>query len=118
MRYYDGLESRPVFESVEAMLKWAGLFNLTTITLGEKLEEVGLSSILVQELVTVSTILISSFPVFAEIDFFLSVVEDDNSLAHLDLEMLVTCSCPCVDMPLSHYEYVSNVLTYNLVALP
>ncbi|XP_047960485.1 farnesylcysteine lyase [Salvia hispanica] len=55
LRYYDGLESRPVFESVEAMLKWAGLFNLTTITLGEKLEEVGLSPILVEELVTVIT---------------------------------------------------------------
>ncbi|KAG6398556.1 hypothetical protein SASPL_140022 [Salvia splendens] len=55
LRYYDGLESRSVFESVEAMLKWAGLFNLTTITLGEKLEEVGLSPILVEELVTVIT---------------------------------------------------------------
>ncbi|XP_057770140.1 farnesylcysteine lyase [Salvia miltiorrhiza] len=55
LRYYEGFESRPVFESVEGMLKWAGLFNLTTITLGEKLVEVGLSPILIQELVTVIT---------------------------------------------------------------
>lgn len=55
LRYYEGFESRPVFESVEGMLKWAGLYNLTTMTLGEKLVEVGLSPILIQELATVIT---------------------------------------------------------------
>ncbi|KAH6769417.1 farnesylcysteine lyase [Perilla frutescens var. frutescens] len=55
VKYYEGFESRPVFESVEGMLKWAGLYNLTTVTLGEKLVEVGLSPILIQELVTVIT---------------------------------------------------------------
>ncbi|KAI3451645.1 hypothetical protein Pfo_008310 [Paulownia fortunei] len=55
LRYYEGLESRPVFESVEWMLKWAGLYNLTTRTLGEELVEVGLSPLLIQELVTVIT---------------------------------------------------------------
>lgn len=55
LRYYEGFESRPVFERVEGMLKWAGLHNLTTTTLGEKLVEVGLSPILIQELVTVIT---------------------------------------------------------------
>ncbi|KAL0378171.1 UNVERIFIED_CONTAM: Farnesylcysteine lyase [Sesamum radiatum] len=55
LRYYEGFESRPVFESVEGMLKWAGLYNLTTRTLGEELVNVGLSPILIQELVTVIT---------------------------------------------------------------
>ncbi|KAL3844803.1 hypothetical protein ACJIZ3_002206 [Penstemon smallii] len=55
LRYYEDFESRPVFESVEEMLRWAGLFNLTTQTLGEKLVEVGLSPLLIQELSTVIT---------------------------------------------------------------
>lgn len=46
-----------MFESVEGMLKWAGLYNLTTTTLGEKLVEVGLSPILIQELATVRCLL-------------------------------------------------------------
>ncbi|KAL8473376.1 hypothetical protein ACS0TY_030273 [Phlomoides rotata] len=55
LRYYEALESRPVFDSVEGMLKWAGLYNLTTRTLGEELVEVGLSPLLIQELATVIT---------------------------------------------------------------
>ncbi|KAL6542368.1 hypothetical protein OROMI_023970 [Orobanche minor] len=55
LKYYEDFESRPVFESVEGMLKWAGLYNLTRRTLGEELVEVGLSPILIQELVTVIT---------------------------------------------------------------
>lgn len=54
LRYYEDFESRPIFESVENMLKWAGLYDLTTRTLGKELLEVGLSPSLVQELVTVS----------------------------------------------------------------
>ncbi|KAL2498518.1 Farnesylcysteine lyase [Abeliophyllum distichum] len=55
LRYYEGFNSRPVFDSVEEMLKWAGLYNLTTQTLGEELVEAGLSPLLIQELVTVIT---------------------------------------------------------------
>lgn len=55
LRYYEDFESRPIFESVETMLKWAGLYDLTTQTLGKELVEVGLSPSLVQELVTVIT---------------------------------------------------------------
>lgn len=57
LKYYEGFESRPVFESVEEMLKWAGLYNLTRVTLGETLVEVGLSPILIHELVTVRSVL-------------------------------------------------------------
>ncbi|CAK9183677.1 unnamed protein product, partial [Ilex paraguariensis] len=52
LKYYESFESRPVFESVEEMLKWAGLFNLTTRTLQEELVDAGLSYVLIQELVT------------------------------------------------------------------
>ncbi|KAK6125548.1 hypothetical protein DH2020_040711 [Rehmannia glutinosa] len=52
LRYYEDFGARPVFESVEEMLKWAGLYNLTTRTLGEELVGVGLSPLLIQELVT------------------------------------------------------------------
>ncbi|CAA2967407.1 farnesylcysteine lyase [Olea europaea subsp. europaea] len=55
LRYYEGFNSRPVFESVEEMLKWAGLYDLTTQTLGEELVKAGLSPLLIQELVTVIT---------------------------------------------------------------
>ncbi|KAH0922980.1 hypothetical protein HID58_022998 [Brassica napus] len=51
----DVLESRPVFDSVEGMLKWSGLYNLTKVTLQEKLSEAQLSPLLVNELVTVIT---------------------------------------------------------------
>lgn len=55
MKYYQGIESRPVFGSVEEMLKWAGLFNLTTRPLEQELLDAGLSPLLIQELVTVIT---------------------------------------------------------------
>lgn len=55
LKYYEGFESRPVFETVEQMLKWSGLYNLTTRTLEEELLDAGLSARLIQELVTVIT---------------------------------------------------------------
>lgn len=55
LKYYESLESRPVFDSVEGMLKWSGLYNLTKVTLQEKLSEAQLSPLLVNELVTVIT---------------------------------------------------------------
>lgn len=53
LKYYESIESRPIFETVEDMLKWAGLYNLTTRTLQEELVDAGLSPLLIQELVTV-----------------------------------------------------------------
>ncbi|CAL9076593.1 unnamed protein product [Musa textilis] len=53
--YYNDFESRPVFETVEEMLKWSGLYGLTHRTLQEELADAGLSSRLVSELVTVIT---------------------------------------------------------------
>nr|GLL38767.1 farnesylcysteine lyase isoform X1 [Ipomoea trifida] len=55
LKYYEGFESRPAFEDVEEMLKWSGLYNLTTRTLEEELTDAGLSTTLIQELVTVIT---------------------------------------------------------------
>ncbi|KAJ8769154.1 hypothetical protein K2173_000929 [Erythroxylum novogranatense] len=55
LKYYESFETRPIFETVDEMLKWAGLYNLTTRTLEEELFEVGLSPLLVKELVTVIT---------------------------------------------------------------
>nr|XP_023917771.1 farnesylcysteine lyase-like isoform X2 [Quercus suber] len=55
LKYYERFESRPVFETVDEMLKWAGLYNLTTRTLQEELIDVGLSPLLIKELVTVTT---------------------------------------------------------------
>ncbi|KAJ7945111.1 farnesylcysteine lyase [Quillaja saponaria] len=55
VRYYEKFEARPVFRTVDEMLKWAGLYNLTTRTLGEELIDAGLSPLLIQELVTVIT---------------------------------------------------------------
>lgn len=55
LKYYENSEARPVFDSVDEMLKWAGLHNLTTRTLQEELVDVGLSPLLIQELVTVIT---------------------------------------------------------------
>lgn len=54
MMFYKDLASRPVFESAEEMLRWAGLDGLTRRTLQEELAEAGLSSLLISELVTVS----------------------------------------------------------------
>lgn len=53
LKYYESFERRPVFESVDEMLKWAGLYNLTTRSLREEVSDVGLSRLLTQELVTV-----------------------------------------------------------------
>ncbi|KAG0480771.1 hypothetical protein HPP92_011629 [Vanilla planifolia] len=53
--YYKGFESRPIFETVEEMLKWSGLYNGTRRTLKEELQDVGLSPLLISELVTVMT---------------------------------------------------------------
>ncbi|XP_044470383.1 farnesylcysteine lyase isoform X2 [Mangifera indica] len=55
LKYYESFERRPVFESVDEMLKWAGLYNLTTRSLREEVSDVGLSRLLTQELVTVIT---------------------------------------------------------------
>jgi prenylcysteine oxidase/farnesylcysteine lyase len=54
LKYYEGVETRPVFESVEEMLKWAGLLNLTGKSLNEELVDgVKLAPLLIKELVTV-----------------------------------------------------------------
>ncbi|XP_020575397.1 farnesylcysteine lyase [Phalaenopsis equestris] len=53
--YYKGLDSRPVFDSVEEMLKWSGLYGITLRTLKEELLDAGMSSLLISELVTVIT---------------------------------------------------------------
>ncbi|PHU01181.1 Farnesylcysteine lyase [Capsicum chinense] len=55
LRYYEGFESRPVFASVEDMLRWSGLYNLTRRTLYEELIDAHLSRRLIEELVTVVT---------------------------------------------------------------
>ncbi|XP_008783319.1 farnesylcysteine lyase [Phoenix dactylifera] len=53
--YYKGFESRPVFETVEEMLKWSNLYGLTRRTLQEELADARLSPLLISELVTVIT---------------------------------------------------------------
>ncbi|GAV88441.1 LOW QUALITY PROTEIN: Prenylcys_lyase domain-containing protein/NAD_binding_8 domain-containing protein, partial [Cephalotus follicularis] len=55
LKYYESVESRPVFESVDGMLKWAGLYNFTKQSLLEELTDAGLSFSLIQELVIVIT---------------------------------------------------------------
>ncbi|KAJ4715229.1 Farnesylcysteine lyase, partial [Melia azedarach] len=55
LKYYEIVETRPVFETVDEMLKWAGLYNLTKRPLEEELTEARLSPLLMQELVTVIT---------------------------------------------------------------
>ncbi|XP_009796980.1 farnesylcysteine lyase [Nicotiana sylvestris] len=55
LKYYKSFESRPVFETVEEMLKWSGLYNMTKQTLQEELLDAGLSPRLIQELVMVIT---------------------------------------------------------------
>lgn len=55
LKYYASFESRPVFETVDEMLKWAGLYNLTARTLQDELVDAGLSPLLIEELVTVIT---------------------------------------------------------------
>nr|CAD1838856.1 unnamed protein product [Ananas comosus var. bracteatus] len=55
MLFYNGFESRPVFETVEEMLKWTDLYGLTQRTLEEELVDAGLNSRTISELVTVIT---------------------------------------------------------------
>lgn len=55
LRYYEGFETRPVFSTVEEMLKWADLYGLTRRTLQEELADAGLSERLISELVTMIT---------------------------------------------------------------
>ncbi|KAH9717265.1 Farnesylcysteine lyase [Citrus sinensis] len=55
LKYYESFETRPVFESVDEMLKWAGLYNLTARSLEEELIDARLSPLLMQELVTIIT---------------------------------------------------------------
>ncbi|KAI4310826.1 hypothetical protein MLD38_035778 [Melastoma candidum] len=55
LKYYECSDSRPVFETVDEMLKWSGLYNLTTHTLEEELISIGLSPLLINELITVIT---------------------------------------------------------------
>ncbi|XP_027334707.1 farnesylcysteine lyase isoform X3 [Abrus precatorius] len=55
LKYYEEPGSRPVFETVDEMLKWAGLYNLTSRTLRDELVDAGLSPLLINELVTVIT---------------------------------------------------------------
>ncbi|XP_050372449.1 farnesylcysteine lyase [Argentina anserina] len=54
-KYYESLETRPVFEAVDEMLRWSGLYNLTARTLAEELADAGLAPLLIKELVTVIT---------------------------------------------------------------
>ncbi|XP_071689482.1 farnesylcysteine lyase [Rutidosis leptorrhynchoides] len=55
LKYYGSKETRPIFSNVEDMLKWAGLYNLTTQTLEEELVDLKFSPLLIQELITVIT---------------------------------------------------------------
>lgn len=55
LKYYESHETRPVFETVDEMLKWADLYNLTTRPLLDELIDAKLSSLLIEELVTVIT---------------------------------------------------------------
>lgn len=55
LKYYVSLETRPIFQTVDDMLKWAGLYNLTARTLESELAEAGVSLLMIQELVTVIT---------------------------------------------------------------
>lgn len=54
LKYYESPERRPIFETVDEMLKWAGLYNLTTRTLRDELIGIKLSPLLIEEFVTVS----------------------------------------------------------------
>ncbi|KAK4786139.1 hypothetical protein SAY86_002828 [Trapa natans] len=55
LKYYESFGTRPVFDTVDDMLKWAGLYDLTTRTLEEELMGASLSPVLVKELITVIT---------------------------------------------------------------
>uniref|UniRef100_A0A2P2J4M1 Prenylcysteine lyase domain-containing protein n=1 Tax=Rhizophora mucronata TaxID=61149 RepID=A0A2P2J4M1_RHIMU len=56
LKYYESFETRPIFKTVDEMLKWAGLYDLTTQTLRDELVGIALSPLLIEELVTVSTL--------------------------------------------------------------
>lgn len=56
LNYYEGFDTRPVFNGVEDMLKWSGLYNLTRRTLEDELLDAGLSPLLIKELVTVTIV--------------------------------------------------------------
>ncbi|PWA44314.1 Prenylcysteine lyase [Artemisia annua] len=55
LKYYESTETRPIFSNVEDMLKWAGLYDLTTKTLEDELVGLNFSPLLIQELITVIT---------------------------------------------------------------
>ncbi|KAJ1401233.1 Prenylcysteine lyase [Sesbania bispinosa] len=55
LKYYEEPGTRPIFETVDEMLKWAALYNLTTRSLRDELVDAGLSPLLINELVTVIT---------------------------------------------------------------
>lgn len=55
LKFYESFESRPVFETVDEMLNWAGLYSLTRRTLHEELIDASLSPLLIKELVNVIT---------------------------------------------------------------
>ncbi|KAK9110226.1 hypothetical protein Sjap_018286 [Stephania japonica] len=55
LKFYEGFEERPVFGTVEEMLKWTGLYEYTARTLEDELVDAGLSPLLISELVTVIT---------------------------------------------------------------
>ena len=58
LKYYESTETRPIFSNVEDMLKWAGLYDLTTKTLEDELVGLNFSPLLIQELITVSYLFI------------------------------------------------------------
>lgn len=53
MSYYKDVDSRPVFETVEEMLSWAGLYSMTKRSLQDELVDAGLNEQLMSELITV-----------------------------------------------------------------
>lgn len=53
MSYYKDVDSRPVFETVEEMLSWAGLYSMTQRSLQDELVDAGLNQLLISELITV-----------------------------------------------------------------
>lgn len=98
LKYYESFETRPTFETVEEMLKWAGLHSLTTQTLHEELVNLGLSPLLIQELVTVIIL-----PYFLYIhhyqysfDFFFHAVNSSRTSPHKLYSVQIYISQICV----------------------
>ncbi|MED6123005.1 hypothetical protein PIB30_045273 [Stylosanthes scabra] len=75
LKFYEVPGSRPVFETVDEMLKWAGLYNLTTRTLQDELTDAGLSPLLINELVT------GLFPDYRSTRLIFENCDDNFSLA-------------------------------------